>query len=67
MLVDLDKKDLLRLVKTTSPAYSDYEHPMIKSFGSHVGGMTDRWEWNNRLGLMTEPMLWEVYLLCKLP
>ncbi len=43
MKVDLDKNDLINLVKGTSPSYELMDHPLISRNGQYRGGFDDRW------------------------
>ena len=59
MLVDLKKKDLVRLICGVSPRYEK----MDDRYGSYTGGFVDDWKWNsNTLSKLTEDKLWELYV-----
>ena len=65
MIVELDQKDLIALVKGISPNCS-FEHPIVSLYGRHIGGFVDEWEWNYQSLQEAQPeVLWEVYTLCK--
>lgn len=66
MQVDLDKKDLIALVKGKEPNYDVFDHPLVKQCGEYRGGMTDSWHWNKYvLEEISEAQLWELYQVCK--
>ena len=59
MLVEMTKKDLVRLVCGVSPDYKK----MDDRYGSYTGGFVDDWKWNSSaLFKLTEDKLWELYL-----
>lgn len=43
MTVELDREDLLSLVKGKTPFYSVFEVPLVKNNGRWVGGHVDKW------------------------
>lgn len=65
MKVELDKQDMISLVKGTSPNYKMMDNPVIKQAGRYIGGMSDRWEWKSEIQHLEEAILWEIYQLCK--
>jgi hypothetical protein len=66
MEVDLDKEDLIALVRSTDPNYELFENPFVKPFGDYQGGFYDRWIWKvSDLHKLTEHRLWELYKMCK--
>lgn len=66
MTVDLDKSDLACLVKGKTPPYSVYDHPIVKKSGKHIGGMSDRWDWNYGFEKdLSESELYELHIICK--
>lgn len=64
MNIDLDKKDLIALVRGSDPDYGIMEEPLIAKAGRYVGGFTDSWQWGN-LEQLTEIELEQIYLRCK--
>ena len=46
MKVDLDKADLVCLVKGITPNYEAFDEPLVKRCGYYEGGFSERWEWN---------------------
>lgn len=66
MVLDLDKKDLINLVKGSSPNYEVMEHPLVEKSGRYTGGFVEKWDWREyRLKEMTEEELVELYNICK--
>lgn len=66
MTVDLDKEDLISLVKGITPPYSLFEHPLVKECGSYTGGFVDRWTWHHyKLKELNEQTLYNLYQLLK--
>jgi len=66
MIVELDQKDLIALVKGVNPDSNLFEHPVISLYGRHIGGFVDEWEWNIKsLQGASDEILWAVYTLCK--
>lgn len=64
MYVELDKKDLIALVKGTAPNYKVMEY--MNNIGRYLGGMNDRWVWDDsKLGNLSEKTLYKVYTICK--
>lgn len=65
MKIDLDKKDLISLVKGTPPNYSAMDDYRVKCRGSFSGSY-GRWDWNhNAFEDCTEEKILEIYQLCK--
>lgn len=66
MTVGLDRKDIISLLKGTSPNYSVMDK-IPKDLGSYVGGFVDDWKWNNISENVpyTDEYLYELYLMCK--
>lgn len=64
MKVDLDRKDLIALVKGTSPNYSEFNNPLVKANGSYCGGFVERWDWSLTSDI-TDSQLYELYKICK--
>lgn len=66
MTVELDKKDLVSLVKGIWPSYSIMDDPYIRQLGSYSGGMLDEWSWNSyKLEELTEETLFKLYQFIK--
>jgi len=62
MNIDLNKKDLINLVKGTSPYYDEMEHPLVQANGSYTGGFVDKWSWNRYdLEELSKKDLWRLY------
>ncbi len=63
MLLDLDKKALISLVRGESPAYSLLENSIIKRCGEIS---CEGWVWDeNELERLNEEALYNLYLLCR--
>ena len=45
MTVDLDRKDVIALLKGTCPNYNVMDK-IPKDLGSYIGGMVDDWHWS---------------------
>lgn len=50
MKIEIDKEDLIRLVKGCDPLMCDYKdnvmhHPLIEPHGSYCGGFVGEWTW----------------------
>ena len=66
MKVDLDREDLLCLLKGTAPHYSLFGEVTIQTCGYFVGGFKDEWHWNNEmLNKLPDEGLYRLYILCK--
>ncbi len=66
MLIDLDREDLIALVKGTQPNYSVMDDELISSCGAYSGGFNDEWRWNYSFCVgITEEELYNMYLTCK--
>lgn len=66
MTVELDKKDLISLVKGICPSYQIMDDPYIRQLGSYRGGMNDEWSWNSyKLEELTEETLFKLYQFIK--
>lgn len=58
MIVDITKKDLVRMVTGCSPSYEN----MDNRYGQYWGGFCDKWEWNiHKLNNLSEENLWSLY------
>ena len=66
IMVHLDRKDLMSLVRGTDPYYSVFEHPLVKDNGDYVGGFVDKWAWcYPKLNTLSNEELVELYYVCK--
>lgn len=61
MLVNLEKKDLNRLIRGSVVPYELFDHPLVKKAGHYYNGSigTDGWNTND----LTEEELWDLYKL----
>ena len=64
MKKNLDKTDLISLVKGTTPDYSIMDDDLIKFCGQMVGAPNEKWQWGS-LRRLSEETLWDVYCMCK--
>lgn len=65
ILIDLDKKDLMALVKGFDPTYEQMEHPLCKNNGTFSGSY-GRWDWNyDAFKDSSEQELYNFYLYLK--
>lgn len=62
---ELDRKDIISLLKGTTPSYS-VMNKIPKELGSFIGGHVERWEWNNfsKDVPYTDEYLYNLYLMC---
>ena len=65
MKLELDKEDLMALVKGTSPYYNVFENPLVKKCGSWTGGHVDKWSWGSGLDSLSDEDLYKLYNICK--
>lgn len=45
--VELDRYEILSLIKGICPSYSLINELTNEGFGKYIGGFAERWEWNN--------------------
>lgn len=58
------RKQLLDALKSKGPDYKDFDHPLVKKAGGKLTGFpNEHWEWE-RLGVLTNDELQQVYNLC---
>lgn len=60
MLVELDTKDLIRLIKSIEPSFEHTDNDILKRYGEWKGTGPD-WKWNNNLDKLSEGSLWLIY------
>lgn len=66
MEINLDKQDLIALVKGQTPNYSVMDDPEIKRNGRYTGGFHDKWDWESyNLEKESEDTLYSIYNKCK--
>lgn len=63
--INVKKKDLINLIKGTSPSYELMNEPIVQRHGYFVGGFVDEWKWKDSLENLTEQVLYELYLKCE--
>ena len=68
MKVELDREDLINLIKGTEPTHELMEHPSIKQLGTYTGGMDDDWSWgrNESFDHLNNAQLLKLYYLLKM-
>lgn len=66
MNVELDRKDIISLLRGTTPAWSVMDK-IPKELGSYVGGFVDCWHWNyiSENVPYSDEYLFNLYLTCK--
>lgn len=65
MKMDLDKKDMISLVKGTAPNLLIMDNPLINKYGNFRASY-GTWDWNYRaFDNLSEEELLEIYLTCK--
>jgi hypothetical protein len=66
MTIELNKNDLISLVKGVSPSYAAMQHHTISPLGSYTGGFHDKWYWHTyKLEELTEEQLYNLYKFLK--
>lgn len=65
MKVDLDRKDIIALLKGTMPNYNVMDN-IPEDLGRYVGGFVDTWKWEYLIpDKYTDEELFNFYLMCK--
>lgn len=65
MQLNLNKDDLISLVRGSEPSFSIMNHSLIAALGEYHG-QYDQWAWNRyKLEERSEEELYAVYQLCK--
>ena len=66
MNVELDRKDIISLLRGTTPAWSVMDK-IPQELGSYVGGFVDGWHWNyiSENVPYSDEYLFNLYLICK--
>jgi len=66
MKVELDRKDIIALLKGTCPNYNVMDK-IPKDLGSYCGGFVDDWKWNYFIEDVSysDEYLYNLYLMCK--
>lgn len=66
MKVNLNKEDLISLVKGEVPYYDIFDNELVDKSGKYIGGFHDKWEWDDyALKKLSEEELYKLYLICK--
>lgn len=64
--VELDKDDLIYLIRGFDPSYEQMKHFLIEPYGEYEGGFHNRWEWDyHKLMECNEELLLSIYNVCK--
>ena len=66
MNIELDRKDIISLLRGTTPAWSIMDK-IPKELGSYVVGFVDGWHWNyiSENVPYSDEYLFNLYLICK--
>ena len=66
MNIELDRKDIISLLRGTTPAWSVMDK-IPKELGFYVGGFVDGWHWNyiSENVPYSDEYLFNLYLICK--
>lgn len=66
MKVKLNRKDIIALLRGSTPNYSVMDK-IPKELGYYVGGFVDDWKWNyiSEDTPYTDEYLYDLYLMCK--
>ncbi len=66
MILDLNKNEIICLIKGTSISYAQMDIPKIKWCGNYRGGFHDDWQWDvSKLKELTEEQLMDLYKIIK--
>jgi len=65
MLVELEKEDVVALIKGTSPTYDLMKDPVIEQLGYYTGGFRDDWSWLNQFPDLPIETLYSTYIKLK--
>lgn len=66
MNVDLNKTDLIRLIKGTQPDYAQMDE--LNAYGQYWEGSTQAWVWSEHaLSTLSEEDMWHVYKIVSKP
>jgi hypothetical protein len=64
MALDLDKHDLISLVKGQEPSFDAMSYSLVSKNGSYSGSY-GTWTWSYSLKDLDEETLLEIYKICK--
>lgn len=66
MRIEVDKADLIAMVKGCDPHYDIMQDEDVQRAGYWSGGMSDSWHWRtSQLTELTPKELYELYVKCK--
>jgi len=64
MTVQLDRQDLICLIKGSSPDYSVFDNPLLIAAGHSYSDQYGTTNWHS-LNNLTDYQLWELYIICR--
>ena len=64
MKIEVDKKDLISLVKGSVPSFNDFEHPLVVKGGHSYCDQYGRTSWDS-LDSLSENELYDLYIVLK--
>lgn len=65
MNVELDRGDLINLLKGSTPSIDQINYADVRQCGQYVGGMVERWEWGEIPDHFSNQHIWEMYQVIK--
>ena len=65
MLVELEKDDVVALIKGTSPTYDLMKDPVIAQLGYYTGGFRDDWRGLSQFPDLSKEALYSAYTKLK--
>jgi hypothetical protein len=67
MTVELDRTDIITLIKGCFIPFSMMDDKILKKMGKFIGGFTDEWRWEYKpdISEFSDEELWNVYLKLK--
>jgi len=66
VITDLDREDLVHLIKGTTPSYKAMDNSMVKGLGTMCPNKGWKWDWREESYLKySEVELYQIYILIK--
>ena len=68
MTIEVNRKELVRLLTTLNPDYSDMDKLKKLGFGRYIGGFCEKWEWefdNMYDSILSDEEIYDLYKLIK--
>lgn len=67
MIIDLQRREIINMVKGMDPSYKYVDHPIAEQNGYYTGGFCDKWEWSydSEFVGFTDEELWDFYILLR--